>query len=76
MFHCHICGSNQAHLERVDEVFLIDGKPILVEGIPAQVCSRCQELTFSRETTEKIRQMLHGESEPIKSMSIQVFAFG
>ncbi len=76
MFHCHICGSNQAHLEHVDEVFLIDGNPVLVEGIPVQVCSRCQELTFSRETTEKIRRMLHGEAEPIKSMNIQVFAFG
>ncbi|PSB20356.1 YgiT-type zinc finger protein [Phormidesmis priestleyi ULC007] len=75
MFHCHVCSSNQAHPEHVDEVFLIDGKPILVEGIPAQVCSRCQELTFSRETTEKIRRMLHGEAEPIKSMSIEVLAF-
>ena len=75
MFHCHVCGSNQAHSEQVDEVFLIDGKPILVEGIPVQACSRCQELTFSRETTEKIRRMLHGEAEPIKSMSIEVFAF-
>ncbi len=75
MFHCHVCSSNQAHLEHVNEVFSIDSKTILVKGIPAHVCSRCQELTFSRETTEKIRRMLHGEAEPIKSMSIEVFAF-
>ncbi len=70
MFHCPVCDSNQAHLEVVDEVFSINSKPILVEGIPAQVCSQCQELFFSRETTEKIRRMLHREAEPTKSMNV------
>ena len=30
---------------------------------------RCGEETFSHETTERIRQMVHGEAKPVKSIS-------
>jgi len=61
--------------ELVNEVFLIDGKLILVENIPAKICKHCGEATFSRETTEKIRRMVHGEAEPVKSVQVDVFAY-
>lgn len=76
MFECRACKNNEASEERVNEIFQINGKPALVENIPAKVCGRCGEIVFSRETTEKIRQMLHGgNSKPIKSISVDVFAF-
>jgi YgiT-type zinc finger domain-containing protein len=59
----------------VDEVFLIDGRFVLVENIPASVCGHCGEVTFSRETTEKIRRMVHGEAQPVKTVPLDVFAF-
>ncbi|NER34159.1 MAG: YgiT-type zinc finger protein [Oscillatoria sp. SIO1A7] len=76
MFHCHVCGFNEYREELRTELFTIAGKPVLVEQIPAKVCSRCGEVTFSRETTEKVRQMLHGETKPVKSIQMDVFAFG
>ena len=75
MFHCYVCGSQQAKEEVVNEIFQIEGKPILVEHIPTRVCVRCGEMTFSRQTTEQIRQMVHGKAKPIKSISIEVFDF-
>lgn len=75
MFQCHVCGSNEARDELVSEVFQIDVKPVLVERIPARVCARCGEATFSRETTEKIRRMVHGEAKPLKSVRMDVFAY-
>lgn len=65
----------QPHPERVDEVFQINGKPVLVENIPAKVCDRCGEPTFSRETTEKIRQLLHEPHSSMRSIQVEVFAF-
>jgi len=56
-------------------IFQIDNKPVLVEHIPAVVCMRCGEITFSRETTEQIRQMVHGEAKPVESISREVFTF-
>ncbi|MBK6432973.1 YgiT-type zinc finger protein [Candidatus Amarolinea dominans] len=48
MFRCQVCGSTEARSEVVSEVFLVDGLPVLVEEIPAVVCARCGDATFSR----------------------------
>ena len=75
MVKCHVCNSEDSHEELVTEIFQIDGKFYLVEDIPATVCSHCGEESFSRETTEQIRLMLHGEVQPIKSISVDVFTY-
>lgn len=75
MFQCHVCGATQAHETVMNEVFLIDGRRVLVEGIPAHVCARCREATFSRETTERMRRMVHGEAQPVRAEVMEVFAY-
>ncbi len=75
MFHCHICGSTKATTQSVREIFQIDNKPVLVEHIPAMVCVRCGEMTFSRETTEQIRQFIYSNAKPVRSISMDVFDF-
>ncbi|MEB3231135.1 MAG: type II toxin-antitoxin system MqsA family antitoxin [Leptolyngbyaceae bacterium] len=75
MFKCHVCGSEESHQELVSQIFQIDGNFYLVEQIPAMVCSHCGEEVFSRETTERIRLMLHGDAEPTKSISVDVFSY-
>jgi HTH-type transcriptional regulator / antitoxin MqsA len=75
MFKCHVCNLEDCHQELVSEIFQIDGKFYLVEQIPATVCSHCGEESFSRETTERIRLMLHGETQPLKSISVDVFTY-
>jgi HTH-type transcriptional regulator / antitoxin MqsA len=75
MFKCHVCSSEESHVEYVSEIFQIAGKFYLVENIPTTACSRCGEEVFGRDTTEKIRVMLHGETKPIKSISMGVFSY-
>lgn len=76
MFHCHVCGSKQPTDHFVDEVFFIEGKPTLVEHIPAKVCTRCGEKTFSKETTEKIRQLVQNKVGPDREVQMDVFVYG
>jgi YgiT-type zinc finger domain-containing protein len=75
MFRCHVCGVTEARQALVDEVFVIDGRHVLVEGIPASVCTRCGEATFSRETTERVRRMVYGEAKPVRAVAMEVFAY-
>ena len=75
MLRCHVCGSTKANEALMNEVFLLDGKCVLVEGIPAHVYARCGEATFSRETTERIRRMVHGEAQPVRAEVMEVFAY-
>ena len=73
MFKCHVCGSTVAREESVSEVFTIDGRRVLVEHIPAQVCERCGEAIFSLTTTEKVRRLVHGEGRPVRTVPMDVF---
>ena len=74
MFKCHVCGSTAARQEFVNEVFTIYDRRVLVEHVPAQVCERCGETTFSRATTEKVRKLVHGEGRPVRTVYMDVFA--
>lgn len=75
MFRCHVCGSTTAREDFVNEVFQIDHRHLLVEHIPATICERCGEKIFSRETTEKIRRLIHGKTQSVKSVSMDVYAY-
>lgn len=74
MFQCHICGNTAARSELVSEVFLVEDRRVLVERIPAQICTRCGEASFSREVTEKVRRLVHGETPAAKTIPLEVFA--
>ena len=75
VFQCHVCGSNSAQQKKVNEVFVVQGRRILVEDIPASVCLRCGEAAFSRQTTEQVRRMVHGAAKPVRSEEVDVFEY-
>lgn len=62
MSTCAVCQAEENREALVDEVFRVDGQYVLVGSLPAVVCGRCGEQTFSRETAEKVRRMIHGEA--------------
>ena len=74
MFKCHVCGHTAAKSDFVSEVFTLGNRRVLVEHIPAEVCEHCGEATFSRMTTEAIRRLVHGQSQPVRTVSLDVFA--
>ena len=74
MFKCHVCGHTAAKSDFVSEVFTVGSRRVLVEHIPAQVCEHCGEATFSRLTTEAIRQLVHGKNQPVRTVPLDVFA--
>lgn len=74
-FTCWVCGAGDSREGLVEEVFRVDGKYVLVSRIPATGCARCGEESSSRETTERIRLMVHGGTEPAESVALTVFEF-
>ena len=51
MFRCAVCRHTESREELVEKMFHTDERYVLVERIPASVCARCGEPTFSRETS-------------------------
>jgi len=75
MKKCEVCGNTVFRQETVDEFFRVGGEAILVEQVPAQVCDRCGEATFSREKVEKVRKMVQEHSQPTRKIEVETFAF-
>jgi YgiT-type zinc finger domain-containing protein len=74
VFRCLVCGSIAATQGFVNEVFTIGERRVMVEHIPGEICDRCGEAAFSRETTERVRKLVHGEGRPVRTISMDVFA--
>ena len=74
-FTCGVCHGNECHSELVEEVFRVEDRYVLVSGVPSRVCQRCGERSFSPETTERVRQLIHGEAKAAKSVPMQVYEF-
>jgi YgiT-type zinc finger domain-containing protein len=75
MWTCAACGCSESRDELVSEIFRVSGEYVLVDCIPATVCSRCGEQSFSRETTERVRKIVHEPTQPTRSITINVFEF-
>ncbi len=75
MFTCGVCNGKESRRELVEEVLRLEGRYVLVGSVPSTVCQRCGERSFSRETTEKVRQLVHGEAKAAKSVPMQVYEF-
>ena len=72
---CPVCGADRGRDDLLEEVFRVGDRYVLVGRIPARVCVRCGEQSFSRATAERIRRMAHGGAEPVRSVSLTVFEF-
>ncbi|WP_069789520.1 YgiT-type zinc finger protein [Cyanobacterium sp. IPPAS B-1200] len=75
MDQCHVCNANSWENKLINQTFDLDGKLVVVENIPAQICSCCGEIIFSAETAENIRLMLNNNPSPQHSIMVDVFAF-
>ena len=72
---CNVCGSHESRIDTVSEVFDINGRRVLVENIPVRICLQCGEMSFDRETTEKVRQMVQGDAQRVGVVEFEVFEF-
>lgn len=60
---CEQCDSPDLRHEEVRSAFWHDDRLVVVEGIPALVCSRCREQYFD-DTTVMLIDLLRGEGFP------------
>lgn len=75
MIACPVCHSRYTRKELIDKVFCIDGRYVLVSGIPATVCAECGEQAFSSETAEKIGRTVNGGAEAAREVTMPVFEY-
>lgn len=75
MFKCAICHGEESREEAVEAVFKVNGRYVQVEGVPATVCRQCGEPSFSRETAEKMRLLVHAPAKTARTKRMRVYQF-
>ena len=71
---CVFCGGK---VEKTVVTFSYEegDKYLFVENVPAEVCTKCGERTYSPEVTEELLRFARDEFKPVKIMKVPVFDF-
>lgn len=71
---CVFCGG-VVKKRKVAFVYDEEGKYLAVENVPAEVCLRCGEKTYSPETTRELLNYSRNQYPPAKTVAMPVFDF-
>ena len=71
---CMFCGG-KVQKRRVTFTYEEDDKHLLVENVPAEVCTACGEKTYSPEVTDELLRFGREDVKPKKIIKVPVFDF-
>ena len=71
---CVLCGG-KVEKKEVTFSYEEDDKYILVANVPAEVCTKCGEKTYSPEVTDELLRFAKNEFQPVKIIEVPVFNF-
>jgi YgiT-type zinc finger domain-containing protein len=71
---CVFCGG-RVEKKKVTFLYEEDDKYLLVEDVPAEVCTKCGERTYSPSVTDELLKFAKFECKPVKTITVPVFEF-
>lgn len=71
---CVFCGGEMRKM-LVTFSYEEEGKFFLVEHVPAEVCERCGEKTYSPDVTAELLKFAKDIFKPVKKLEVPVFDF-
>jgi len=71
---CVFCGG-RVEKKRVTFSYEEDSKYLLVKNVPAEVCTKCGEKTYSPEVTDELLRFAKEKFKPVKTIKVPVFDY-
>ena len=71
---CDLCGSPMQE-QMVTYTLQLDEKLVVVEHVPARVCTQCGERLYSPETVDRLQKTVWEKKTPSRVVETQVFDF-
>lgn len=71
---CVFCGGKVVK-KRVTFSYEEDSKYLLVKNVPAEVCTKCGEKTYSPEVTDELLRFAKEQFKPVKTIKVPVFDY-
>lgn len=73
MMKCDVCRGKVIK-KKVTFDLWIKGRLLIIENVPAEVCTKCGEQLFSPEVTRKIQRLAKLKLHPRKTMTVPIFS--
>ena len=70
-----VCGAGERKSQLVRYSLAMKERFVIVEHVPAEVCDRCGETTFSPEVVERLQQTLWQARRPSGVLETPVYEF-
>lgn len=73
---CHICGGSMAE-KCIKQDFWVKGKLVVIDGVPAGVCSQCGEKVVQAEVGQSLARLITAcrSSRKVRTLSVPVIRF-
>ena len=71
---CVFCGGS-VERKMVTFTYEEDDKYLFVENVPAEVCTKCGEKTYSPEVTDQLLKFAKDGVKPARIINVPVFDF-
>ena len=69
---CAICGG-RLKKEKISFDFRLNGKLVVIDNLPVEVCLQCGEKVLSPAVSQKIDEVLASKKKPEKHINIPVY---
>jgi HTH-type transcriptional regulator/antitoxin MqsA len=71
---CVFCGG-RVEKKKVTFSYEEDSKYLLVKNVPAEVCTKCGEKTYSPEVTDELLRFAKEKFKPVKTIKVPLFDY-
>ena len=68
---CSICGGRVTK-RKITLNQAVDGKLLIVENVPAEVCDQCREILYLPATMRKLQKLTRSKPRPKKEIKVPV----
>ncbi len=72
---CEVCGVGTREQRLIEKAFEINGRWVVVEKIPAEVCWHCGEVTIAGDVAEEIRRIVRERKSGRITIEADLYTF-
>ena len=73
--NCDVCAIGERQSQLIQYTSTIEGRLVLVEHVPADVCDRCGEVSFSPDVVDRLQQVVRQKEPPARVIETPVYEF-
>lgn len=72
---CDVCGAGERREQLIRYSLSIDEGFVVIDHVPAIVCSRCGEISLRPEVVESLQKTIWGKRPPARVIDTPVYEF-